>query len=189
MIRVKRFRFLIFSVCLMVAIAGVLSTCFPSAGPDVSIPPEKKPASFSIDPPERWFFSFDWGSDPEGRVYRYPSDYKSLEGISGIFFKKKLMRSGMSAEVWRNEKVEPSRRLPSKDLGGIIAYGGEYVMYPMKRERFPCQDWYLAHSDGYWLFTVCASPGDKEIDPALLRALDTLTWHEDGSPPPPVEPS
>lgn len=185
----RRVRFLIFSVCLVAVVAGVLSTCVPGMGPAVSAPPSKSPASFSIVPPEGWFFVFDWNSEPEVRVYPHPNDYESLEGISGRFFKKKRMPRGMSSEGWRDENIESSRALPSKDLGGIIAYGREYAMYPTTRERFPCQDWYLVRNDGYWLFTVCASPGSKEIDPALLRALDTLTWHEDGSLPPPVEPS
>lgn len=124
----KRFRFLIFSVCLVLAIAGVLSTYVSGMGPDVSIPPTKNTASFSIDPPEGWFFFFGWSSEPEGRVYRHPNGYESLEGISATFFKKRLMEKGLSGEEWRDENIGSSRRLPSKDLGGIIAYGREHTM-------------------------------------------------------------
>ena len=150
-----------------------------------------------IDPPKGWLlfyprFSYDTivvresykKGDPEGAfisalsndLLRKYSDNVKFSPETGMVDVDAYRDAWLANEGAHHRDISDARSMGSRTIGGEYAAGSAYTLTTKKGEVHACQFWMVGRPEGLWDFYVCSAPGETDIAPELLTALETTRW-------------
>ena len=150
-----------------------------------------------IDPPKGWLLAYprtpydtivvresykkgdregiSIGSLSNDELRKY-SDHVKFSPETGMVDVDAYRDAWLADEGVRYREISDARSMGSRTIGGEHAAGSAYTLTTDKGEVHACQLWHVRRPEGMWNFHICSAPGETDIAPELLTALETTRW-------------